>query len=126
MQAAAGSVASGQQCKNGPGGLRRRAGRGYETFLLIAFAALAPAAVEILDRPHPFQSPLHVGLTVAHAGRGQATQSEERAINVVDTPAPVPASIFFLRTNQVLHAPLNGGMRAIVSVSAQRFEHAPA
>src|SRR5581483_7453616 len=48
VQAFAAQIATCQQRQNRPGGLRRSAGVGYKTFLVIAGAAFAPAAIAIL------------------------------------------------------------------------------
>src|SRR5580700_9387039 len=118
VQAPAGGVATRQKSQNSPSRLRWSAGGGHETLLLIAFAALTPTAVKILNRADPFQSPLDVRFTIAYAGRSQSTQGQEGAVDIVDTPASVPTSIFFLRANQVLHASFDGGVGAIIPVGA--------
>src|SRR5438105_14230352 len=55
VKTGAGGVAAGQQRQNGPGGLRRCARGGDEARVSVALAAFTPAAIEILDRTHPFQ-----------------------------------------------------------------------
>ena len=82
--------------------------RRHEAVLPVALAALAPSAVEILNGANPLQAALDIRFAIADPGRRQSAQREERAVDVIHTPAPVPASVFFLDANQVLHALLNG------------------
>src|SRR5690349_18901769 len=88
VEAAAGGVASRDQAQDRPGSLRGRAVIRCESIVVVAGAALAPAAVGVLNRPQPFARAENISLAITFAGGLRTPQREIRAVDVVDAPAP--------------------------------------
>ena len=100
-------------------------GAGDERVLVVAGAAFAPAAVGVLNGPQPFAGAQNVSFAIAFARGLQAAQRQERAVDVIDAPASVPASVGFLSALQKLDAAPDRRMIAAARREAiKRFEHA--
>ena len=102
VQTLAADIASRKQRKNRPRCLRRRARIRNKSIVVIAGAAFAPAAIAVLIRADQLNSPLNTRLIFIDTGRSQAAQRQEGAVNIIDAPASVPASVRFLSANQIL------------------------
>src|SRR5947208_8537573 len=76
VHALAGRVATREQAQHRPGGLRGSAFGGCKYSVVVAGAALAPAAVRILNRPQPLAGAQDMDFPVVLAGGAQPTQSE--------------------------------------------------
>src|SRR5205085_5902617 len=80
-QGGAGSIAARQQCQDGPGGLRRRAGRSHKPVTVVTRATLTPSSIEVLVGADPFQRSLNRGFAIANAGRFQSTQGQTGSVH---------------------------------------------
>ena len=114
-------VAGGQQAQKRPGRLRRSAlAHAARIRVVVAVAALAPAAVGVLHRDQPLgRTPERVD---GHRlGGAQAAQSERRSVNVVDAPASIPGAVALLIFNQVVDAALYRFVGQREAAAAQRL-----
>src|SRR5579859_996705 len=103
MQAETVSVTAGEQPENRPSRLRWRALGRRKDSVVVTGAALAPAAVGILNRAQPLTGAEHVHLAVVFTRGAQPAQREARSVNVRYTPAAIPASVRLLRAHQIIH-----------------------
>ena len=71
---------------------------------VVAGTALAPAAVGVLDRAQPLAGAEDVRLAIVVPGGTQAAQRQERAVDVVDAPAAVPAAVRLLVRHEIVDA----------------------
>src|SRR5579885_1888341 len=124
VQAVAGGVAAGDQPADRPGGLRGSRFGGNKRLPIVGSAALAPAAVSVLNRPQPLAGAQNVGLAIVLPGRPQPAQGEAGAINIIDAPAPVPASIGLLRPLQISDSAPDGGVARLQARGDQPFQNA--
>ena len=78
--------------------------RGHEGVVVVTGAAFAPSAIGVLDRAQPFAGAQNIRFAIAFARGLQSAQRQKRAVDVIDAPAPVPASIGFLRAFEIFDA----------------------
>jgi hypothetical protein len=109
-----------EQAEDGPRGLRRRcSGPGPSRRDRVGAAALAPAAVAVLDGAEPGGGLLDPALAHVDADRAEADQDLPRAVEIVHAPAAEPRAVGLLRLLEELdgagHEPLVL-VRAVVAV----------
>src|SRR5262245_8821993 len=95
-------LAGGHQAKDGPGRLRGGARCALVTLVveLVARPILAPAAVGVLDRDEPDHGLAELGRLMVATGGIERGQHRPGAVDVVYSPAPVPAAVGELRAPQ--------------------------
>src|SRR5262249_55509732 len=106
-------IAARDQTENRPCGLRWRARARRKCAVIVTRAALAPAAVRILDGAQPFSGAQHVSLAIAFSGRRQAAQGEACSVDIRNPPTAIPASVGLLCANQELDSALRGVVGAV-------------
>src|SRR6185436_20428248 len=72
-EAAAGGIASRNQSQDGPCGLRRSAGCGGKSSVVVTGTAFTPPAVGILNRSQPLAGAKNVGLAIVFSGGAQTS-----------------------------------------------------
>src|SRR5579885_3739617 len=118
-------VTCGEQPENGPCCLRGRAdthsARGW---IVVASAAFTPTAIGVLHGADPFCRLLNLRLMVPDANRFKAAQNQECAVQIVDTPAPKPASVRLLLAVNKFDGLLDALVLTRISVGGEHFQNA--
>src|SRR6188474_994436 len=101
-------IAARADAHDRPCRLRRRAfADAFSRRIFVRAAGLTPAAVVVLAALKPIATPQYPVLRHVLANRAQASQDLPGAVDVIDTPAPIPGAILVLSVDQILHRVAN-------------------
>ena len=101
-------IATRADAHDRPCRLRRRAfANAFGRWIFVGATSLTPTAVVVLTALKPIASPQYPVLRHVLANRTQASQDLPGAVDIIDTPAPIPRAIFVLRVDQILHRVAN-------------------
>src|SRR5581483_1004327 len=117
-------VAGRQQPQKRPGGLgwSARANAAGDR-VIVAAAGFAPPAVSVLHRANPLRCLLDLRFMVPYTDCLEAPQHQERAVEIIDTPAAKPAAVRLLLGEDKLDSLLYTAVFARVAVGRQRLEN---
>src|SRR5262249_39735468 len=74
----------------------------------VAGAVLSPAAIGVLDRNEPVDGLANLCSLWLDPDRIQAAEHRPGAVDIIDTPAPIPAAVLLLRAPQIIEGSSDG------------------
>src|SRR2546423_8203526 len=98
-------IAAGTDAHYRPGCLRRGAlSDPFDSGIFISGTRFTPAAIRVLAAFQPVAPAQDPVLSHVLTDRTQAAQNLPRAVDIIDTPSPVPGAIVLLRVDQILYS----------------------